>query len=629
MAVTRPYGLWPSPISPRGLAHSLRLNDVQWDDDGRTLVWVEGRSDRSLLVAQQGDDAPRDLTPVGLGVRARIGFGGGEFGLHRGQLVFPGTGNRLYRQALAGGPARPITPAFGAAAAPALSPDGRWVLYIHSDEGRDCLALVDAEGQSWPQRLVSGDDFYMQPAWSPHGAMLAWVSWSHPQMPWDGSRLVVGHLETTAGLPRLAEYCQLVGDERTAVFQPTFSPDGRFLAYIADPGGWGMLYLHDLEQGTTRRLSSGSFELARPAWVQGMRVFAFSPDGAAIFYIRNVEGFASLWRVDIASGVERQIGGDLAGYSWLDQISVAPGSGRVALIASSSVCPPRVISVDPTTGAARIHRRSGDEQIDPAGLSRPTSLSWPAPDNSPVHGLYYPPASASIASNGKPPAIVRVHGGPTDQATARWDGATQFLATRGYAVLQLNYRGSTGYGRAYMEALRGEWGVVDVEDAAGAAHFLAHSGLADAERLAIMGSSAGGFTVLNTLIRHPGLFRAALCMYGVTDLFGLAAETHKFEERYTDSLVGPLPGAAARYRERSPAFHAEQIADALALFQGSDDEVVPPSQADAIVARLRASGVPHEYHVYAGEGHGWRKPETIAQFWETVERFLRNYLIFA
>jgi dipeptidyl aminopeptidase/acylaminoacyl peptidase len=607
----------------------MRLNDVQWDSDGETLVWCEGRAERSLLVARTGADAARDLTPANLDVRARVAYGGGEFAAGQGQVFFPGPDKRLYRQPIASGPAQPLTPAFGAAAAPCLSPDGRWLLYVHSDQGRDCLAIVDAAGAVWPQQLVGGDDFYMQPTWSPHGAMLAWISWNHPQMPWEGCRLLLGHLETSAGLPRLAEYCHVAGDERSAVFQPCFSPNGRYLAYIDDHSGWGMLCLYDLESGTTRQITQGQFELARPAWVQGLRTFGFSPDGRAIFYIRNVEGFASLWRIDLASGVEQQVAGDLAAYTWLDQIAVSPSSGQIALIASSSTCPPRVISVQPETGAVHVLRRSGDEQIDPAELARPVSLTWPAPGGSPVYGLYYPPASSRFVGTGSPPAVVRVHGGPTSQATASWDAATQFLATRGYAVLQVNYRGSTGFGRAYMEALRGQWGMADVEDAAGGARLLAAPGMADAGRLAIMGSSAGGFTVLNTLMQNPGLFRAAICSYGVTDLFALAAETHKFEERYSDWLVGPLPEAAASYHARSPRYHAARIADPLALFQGEDDEVVPKSQADAIVAALRARGLRYEYHLYTGEGHGFRKPETITHFWETVERFLRQHLLLA
>jgi dipeptidyl aminopeptidase/acylaminoacyl peptidase len=247
-----------------------------------------------------------------------------------------------------------------------------------------------------------------------------------------------------------------------------------------------------------------------------------------------------------------------------------------------------------------------------------------------VHGLLYlPPGVGQPGETALPPAVVRIHGGPTSQAVASYNQAAQFFATRGYAVLDVNYRGSTGYGRAYMEALRGRWGICDVEDAVSGARHLAAAGLADSGRIVIMGGSAGGYTVLEALCRAPGLFRSGICRYGVARLFALAADTHKFEERYLDSLVGPLPAAAALYRERSPLFHADLLQDPIAVFQGEIDQVVPRAQSDSIVESLRRRGVPHEYHIYAGEGHGWRKSETIEAFYAAVERFLRQHALFA
>ncbi len=246
-----------------------------------------------------------------------------------------------------------------------------------------------------------------------------------------------------------------------------------------------------------------------------------------------------------------------------------------------------------------------------------------------MHGLYYAPASGGFTSPGLPPLIVLAHGGPSGQVAASYSGEAQFYATRGFAVLAVNYRGSTGYGKAYLNKLRGSWGLYDVEDCASGALFLAESGRADRDRLVIMGGSAGGFTVLQSLVDRPGFYRAGVCLYGVSNQFLLAQDTHKFEARYTDSLLGPLPEAAALYRERSPLFHAEKIVDALAVFQGADDNVVPRSQSDLIVESLRARGVPHIYHVYEGEGHGWRKAETIAAYYQTALAFLTQHVIYA
>jgi dipeptidyl aminopeptidase/acylaminoacyl peptidase len=243
--------------------------------------------------------------------------------------------------------------------------------------------------------------------------------------------------------------------------------------------------------------------------------------------------------------------------------------------------------------------------------------------------LYYPPASDRFEGVGLPPLMVMVHGGPTSQVPARFNAESQFFATRGYAVLQVNYRGSTGYGKDYMNKLRGAWGVYDVEDSATGALYLVERGLADRSKLVIMGGSAGGYTVLQSLVDKPGFYKAGVCLYGVSNQFTLASDTHKFEERYTDSLLGPLPEAAALYRDRSPVFHADKIVDPLIIFQGLEDKVVTPSQSESIVAALKARGVPHEYHAYAGEGHGWRKPETIEHFYKTTLAFLKQYVLFA
>ena len=261
-------------------------------------------------------------------------------------------------------------------------------------------------------------------------------------------------------------------------------------------------------------------------------------------------------------------------------------------------------------------------------MSTPRPVSWTAGAGATVHGLYYPPASDRYTGTGLPPAIVRVHGGPTGATSAGYNAAAQFFTSRGFAVLEVNHRGSTGYGRDYLRALRETWGVVDIEDTAAGARFLADEGLADGGRLVVMGGSAGGYTVLQTLVTHPGLFKAALCLYGISNLFTLAADTHKFEARYLDSLIGPLPETRDRYRDRSPIYHADAISDPIAIFQGAIDPVVPPAQSELIVAALRRRGIPHEYHVYDGEGHGWRKRETIATFWATVERFLQEYVLF-
>jgi len=626
----KPFGLWPSPLQPAALAQSLRLSDVGWDSDGETLVWLEGRSDQGVLVCQRPGGAPRDLTST-LSVRARVGYGGGDFSVDRGNVVFVAQEGRLYRLPLAAGQAEPLVPQLGHMAAPTRSPDGRWIVYVHTYEEVDGLAIVDAAGEHWPQKLVYGEDFYMFPAWHPAGTHLAWISWNHPNMPWDSTMLKLGHVDATGpGLPRVDEVETLIDAPDVAVLQPAFSPDGRSLAYLSDESGCSNLYLYDLASGTHRQLTSEACEIGGPAWAQGRRAYGFHPDGQRIYYLRNEAGFIRLWVYDLQAEDAHALDEPLAAYDELSQIAIALRTGRLAFVASSSTVSPRVISYAPDDEApVQIHRRSTSESLMPADLSQPQPVSWSASDGTTVHGLYYAPASSHFTGRGLPPAIVNIHGGPTGQTTASYNARAQFFATRGYAYLEVNYRGSTGYGKAYMAALRGKWGLLDVEDAVGGARHLVDAGLADPGRLVIMGGSAGGYTVLKALVDHPGFFKAALCLYGVSNMFTLAADTHKFEQRYLDSMLGPLPEASDVYRERSPIFAADQIVDPIAIFQGEIDRVVPKEQSETIVASLQRRGISHEYHVYEGEGHGWRKRETIEAFYQAVERFLKQYVIYA
>ncbi|WP_324716149.1 S9 family peptidase [Carboxydochorda subterranea] len=641
-----PYGLWESPLSPARMAGGVTLTDVAWDDETGQLVWHEERSGVGVLMAAgAAGEGARQLT-VEHSVRAAVGYGGGDFTVQGGQVYYVSREGRLYRKPLGKGVARALTPAFGAAASPQVSPDGRWVVFVHSYEGRDVLAIVDVRGERWPQELVDGADFYAQPAWHPSGRMLAFVSWNHPRMPWDGSELRLAHLEEgPRGLPVVSRVETVAGGDDVEVFQPAFSPDGRWLAYVSDETGWANLHLCDLETGRSELAHREEAEHGLRNWRQGMRTLGWSPGGGAVYFLRSREGRVELWAYDLAArrahpvpvvegepregkaGEERP-GGHPAGYTVLQQLAVDPGRGRIALLASSPAVPRRVVVMEPGRPAAVV-ARSQAEDVPDGYFSWPEHRRWIAPDGGEVHGLFYRPANPQYTGKGRPPLVVRVHGGPTSQATPGWAPEVAFMTSRGYAVLDVDYRGSAGYGRAYREALKGRWGVLDVEDAVSGAARLAQEGLVDRERMVIMGGSAGGYTVLRALAEHPGFFRAGVSASGVTDLFLLASQTHKFEAHYTDSLVGPLPEAAAAYRERSPLFAADRIRDPLAIFQGDEDRVVPRSQADALVEALRRRGVPHEYHVYPGEGHGWRKRETVEAYYAALEAFLRRYVVFA
>lgn len=620
-------GAWDSPIDGASIASGYSLRDVQWSALGDTVVWWENRGPIGVLVAQTGAQAPRDITDRRLNVSGRVGYGGGAFTLAAGKVYFVANG-RLYRQSLAGGDSLPITPAFGSYASPTVSIDGRWVAFVHSYDGIDGLALVDVDGEAFPRKLAYGTDFVMQPAWHPSGEYIAFIAWNHPQMPWIGSELRLLKLSSDgSSLPCATDIVTIAGDRETAVFQPEFSPDGRYLAYVSDATGWGQLFLYDLETAEQRQLTTNEAEHGAPAWIQGLRTFGWSHDGRSIHYLENSRGLVTLKRHDLNTAKDEAVPG-LEAYTQLEQIAVSRDRDAIAVIASSSRIPPRVVSIA-SDEDAYVHRRRGTENLQADQLSEAEAIEWRCDDGGIAHGLYYPPVVRDEAPAGKPPLIVSVHGGPTSQRFAAYASDTQFFTTRGYALLHVNHRGSTGYGRAYMDMHRGNWGEYDVTDCIAGVNFLSKAGLIDSGKVVIMGGSAGGFSVLQSLIQYPGFYRAGICSYGVSNQFSLLLDTHKFEARYLDWLLGELPEAADLYRARSPVFHADKIVDPLIVFQGTDDLVVPQDQSDSIVASLKRRGVPHEYHIFEGEGHGWRKPETIETYYNRIDRFLLEKVIYA
>ncbi len=631
---TQPYGTWPSQVTAGLISNRSRLNEVRWASDGQTMVWHEGRSSSNVLVAADCSwPVKRDLTDE-QSPRGGVGYGGGAFDVAKNQpvIVFANGDGRLYRRELSPGRPKAITPVIGpsgAVASPAISPDGQWVAYIHSDGSTDVMAVTPMEGATWPVQLARGADFYMQPVWHPAGTHLAWVEWDHPNMPWDGARIMLAKFESNP--PRLIDPQAVGGGQYVPAQQPEFSPDGKWLSFVEENGEWADLILLDLhsggaEYGERRVLVRGEgFDINPPAWVQGVRSYGWNVTGERIYQIRQQGSVSSLWVVDVASGDARKI--DTAPYTWLSQLAVSGQDDRLAFLASAPGHPDVVVMWD----GHMLHRVafSTSATFNPTDLPAAREIAWVNADGSTAYGLYFAPSNPRYSGVGLPPAIVQIHGGPTSYVAMRFNAEAAYFTSRGYAYVAVNYRGSTGYGRSYRHAMRGRWGDVDVEDAAGCARALAEQQLADSRRLVITGGSAGGYTVLNTLIRHPGLFKAGVCQYGVTNLFALNMDTHKFEAHYNDTMVGPLPEATERYHAWSPVFHAAKIQDALYIFQGKDDVVVPPSQAEEIVAALRSNGVPHKYKVYEGEGHGFRKAETIADYLKETERFLVQNVIFA
>ena len=612
-----PYGTWPSPISAASLVEqSVRLTAASVR--GERVYWVEGRpaeGGREVLVAMDPGGHPFDVTASGFSVRTQVHeYGGLCYATHRAPgadadtVVFSNwSDQRLWEQTGESEPSaltpEPDPPRSERYADPVISPDGRWVVCVHEQHRSGGEVINDlvavpldrpAPDQA-PRVITSGHDFYSAPRLSPDGSRLAWLAWDNPDMPWDSTELWSAEVgrDMVLGAARV-----MTGGPGQSVIQPRWSPSG-VLHYLSDRSGWWNLYD---EQGAA--LCPLAAEFGEPDWVFGNSSYGFLPDGELIA-TWTAEGSCRI-------GLVRRGRGEDAPFPFSSYKSVAPTEGGVIVIAASPFDPPAITRLDPAGGRFTILRRSRDVSIGADHLSRPEAIEFATCGGEVAHALFYLPAHAEYEGPAadRPPLIVILHGGPTSSATAVLNMSTQFWTNRGFAVVDVDYRGSSGYGRAYRRRLDRGWGVVDVEDCSAVVKWLDSKGRVDGARAVIRGGSAGGFTTLAALA-FTDTFAAGASHYGVADLELLARDTHKFEARYLDGLVGPWPAEADEYRRRSPIHHVDQITDPLILFQGSEDQIVPPAQSELMYKALRDRGVPTVYMEFEGEQHGFRMASTI------------------
>jgi dipeptidyl aminopeptidase/acylaminoacyl peptidase len=635
------HGEWPSPITPElVVAASVGLGEVLLD--GPDICWSELRpaeGGRVQVVRRTPDGTNHDLLPEGFSARTRVHeYGGGAWLVDDGWLYFTNWADqRLYRLSHPSGSPEPITPeppTLGAHRYADLRRLGEHLVCVrerHDTGGEPVNEIValPVDGASEPQVLVSGADFYANPRLSPSGMQLVWIQWDHPDMPWDSTQLCIAPLEVTDGEVRVGETHVVAGGPGESVIQPVFRADGT-LHVLSDRTDWWNAYAVTTE-GELEACTRLEAEIGTPQWVFGMSRYGFLADGRMVF-ARAEDGLDRL----AVRGLDGEVTDLDLPYSEIASAAVRPTS--VVFVGAGFDREAQVVEVPiegdvnaPVAGEPDILRPARELGVDPAWFSvaHPVSFASGPDGERTAHALYYPPANPDVdpAGDGAPPLLVLIHGGPTAMARGRLDLAKQYWTSRGFALVDVNYGGSTGYGRPYRELLKGRWGIVDVEDCIAAATHLADQGLADRDRLCIRGGSAGGFTVLAALVQSD-VFAAGASSYGVADLTALAEETHKFESRYLDGLVGPYPEARAIYDERSPINHIDRLDSPLIVFQGLEDEIVPPNQSEMVVQALEAKGVTVEYHAFEGEQHGFRKSETVIAVLEAELAFYGRVLGF-
>jgi dipeptidyl aminopeptidase/acylaminoacyl peptidase len=610
---TAPYGTWKSPItSDLIVKESIGLGQVKMDGDD--IYWIEMRPSeggRQVIVRRAHDGSIADVNPPGFNARTRVHeYGGGEYTVHDSIVYFTNFADQqIYRQAPNSEPqlvSEASRDAHLRYADFVVDASRNRLISVREDhrpsdrEAVNALVAIPLDGGA-AQVLVSGNDFYSSPRISPNGSRLAWLTWNHPNMPWDGCELWTGEIavDGTIGNQQL-----VAGGPRESIFQPEWSPEGT-LYFVSDRSGWWNIYRSSAELAI-ECVCEMQAEFGAAQWVFGLSNYAFESAERIVCTFAD----RGLWRLGTIDTRNKTLQRIDTPYTEISFVCAKPG--RAVFRAGSPQAPFSIIEMDLAGRTTKVLQRANKIDIDSGFISEAQAIEFPTEDGLTAHGFYYPPKNRDFAAPNleRPLLLVKSHGGPTSATIAVLMPGIQYWTSRGIAVLDINYGGSTGYGRAYRERLNGTWGIVDVDDCVNGARFLATRGDADGNRLMIDGGSAGGYTTLCALTFRDQ-FRAGASHFGVSDAEALAKETHKFESRYLDNLIGPYPARRDLYIQRSPIHFTERLSVPVIFFQGLEDKVVPPNQAETMVEALRQKGVPVAYVAFEGEQHGFRRAENI------------------
>ena len=605
------YGSWKSPITSDIVASGAIGFDGQIEIDEGNIYWVEMRpaeGGRYVVVCHSSDGQIIDVTPEPFNVRTRVHeYGGGAFVVDGGTVYFSNFSDQsLYRQNPGAKP-EPVTPEGAMRYADGVVDyQRRRIICVCEDhtvndkEPVNTLAGINIDGSGTIQQLVSGNDFYSSPRVSPDGSQMAWLTWNHPNMPWDYTELWVAHIEDDG---TIRDAVRIAGGSDESICQPRYSTDG-MLYFISEKTGWWNLYRW--RDGRVEPLHEMEAEFGQPHWGFGISSYGFDSSRRLICsYIQN--GLSHLAALDTVT-----LSFDTMDIPYTSISTVKAAREFAILIAGSPGNAESVVKVDLASGKTEVLRRSTDVKIEPRYLSMPEAIEFPTENNLTAHALYYRPKNDDFTAplGEKPPLIIMSHGGPTSATSSTFNLAIQYWTSRGFTVADVNYGGSTGYGRAYRQRLDGQWGIVDVDDCVNCARYLIERGKVDGERAAIRGGSAGGYTTLAALTFRE-TFKVGASYYGISDLEALAKDTHKFESRYLDRIVGRYPERRDLYLERSPINFVDRLSCPVIFFQGDEDRVVPPNQAKELVNALRRKGIPVSYILFEGEQHGFRKAQNI------------------
>ena len=614
--VTSPYGSWDSPLRAEVLSSGrVAMGDLR-SANGH-LYWIEtipSAGGISGLFSTASSAGGARVSPEGINVRTRVHeYGGAPFIAAGSQLYYSNyTDQRLYALA-ADGKATALTPAGYRYADCAAAPGVSALICVREDHSdaknvRNSIVRIPLPQGGAGEVLYSGSDFVAFPRLSGDGKRLAFISWDHPNMPWDGTGLQVAEIgkDGLGPLITVAGGTPVAGGALESVLEPQWDTDGT-LYFISDRSGYWNLYAY--KNGDTRPVWKRDAEFAGPLWTLGQSNYVLLGNGRAVAAFSEA-GSDKLAVIDLKQGKARILDLPYVEFAHLTRVD----AHHIAALVGSSDAPPAIMSIDVEHASAILIRSSGTTPLTKDSISAARAIEYPAANGRVAHAFYYPPRNAGfVAPAGTlPPLLTFVHGGPTSQATPAFAAKIQFWTSRGFAVVDVNHRGSSGFGRDFRRQLNGTWGIVDVEDSIAAVRYLVRTGAADPARTAISGGSAGGYTVLNAL-SSSDVFKAGADYYGVSDMTALAEDTHKFESRYLDSLIGPYPAAKAVYENRSPLNHLDGFKVPLIVLQGADDPVVPPNQSEKIVDALRKRHVPVAYLLFPGESHGFRKPENITR----------------